>query len=745
MSAANARLDARDIGGTTRVLIRLSRVRNVPTAELREVLGRLNSLLLVPKIVVWPRELADIAFLLGKLQLQDRIVGDLLSTIAESAKYRLEHFTPHDLAGIAWGFATLNVRNEALMSVVAAEVVNKIASFDQRQLSNTAWAFAKCGLWNEQLVVAIANESLRKISNFDVQSLSHISWAMSQWGTRREDLMDAIAREAIEHISEFTPGPLAMTAWSFASLQLKDANLMAAISVESTATISQFKIQDLAHLAWACANLRIRDAPLFDAMASELQHNIHGAQPQELANIAWAFSKNNLSHEALMAAIATTACQKISQFKPAEVAMLTWAFAVAGLQKTDLMTQIGELVAKRVNSFSAPQLSHIAWAFGALSLRHGEFNKAVSAYVQMNADAFKAQGLSNIVWAFAMVTFCDEVLLRRVAPQIARDAAELRPLALARCAWAYRVLGVRASELFAALAAEALAKVDEFPTKALVKLVDSMYVTPCCAARARLEEVVASRAPELARSIRQTAGEINEHGQPNHSFAFPWPAATVDEYTTLLQGFGHVDFGIVGTPSLLASLNIFAPSASFVRKCWVKLRAASAQAPPEEDDGTSAAPTSEEASATMQRESGPQRELAVAEYRLTSSGAAAARGDSDEPGALPTANGWVICHGGTVPAAAAVAVPWLCTVDLPGRAGQAEATYGVLAELCARAAAAGVALDNPDARAQVAGHVQALSTNVPGLSSVGALWQFSLLFPNINLEFAEQVGAIEDS
>jgi len=509
--------------------------------------------------------------------------------------------------------------------------------------------------------------------------------------------MNAIAEVLQRKTSDFAPAPLAMTAWSFASLQLKNTSLMSSISAEAATKITQFKTQDLAHRAWAVANLRIQDLHLFNILADEIQRNIKGTLPPELANIAWALSKNIFSHEALMSAIATEATEQIRSFKSAEVAMLTWAFAVAGLQNRPLMAEVGAQVAQRMDKFSAPQLSHIAWAFGALSLRHSDFLQALSAHVHGSIASFRAQGLSNIAWAFAMVTFRDEQLLRRVAPEIARDAAQLRPLALARCAWAYRVLAIQSPELTAAIVSEALKKINDFSTKALVKLIDSVYVSPAAAEHAMLENALAARAAEVSSFLKSSwrVGDVQ-------------PCCGSEDYATQLQSFGLVDFGLVGTPLLLAQLDVQLPSRGFMQRCRKQPWARSG------GDG--------------------QRELAVAEVDI-------AFGER-------RLHGWVVRPADSGPEAPGAwheeAARRLLAVDLPGRNGRAEATYLLLEDLAARIFGLGVEPDAAELRAAVHGLAQLLSTEVPSVSSLGTMRQFTTMFPNVTLEFVEQVGAMGD-
>jgi len=709
-----------DLANAAKIMLRLSRTDHagkklIKNPKFRETLALLHKELHTENRQIWPRELADLAFALGKLQLHDNNVNELLKRIAEIARYQVDLFTPRDLAGIVWGFASLCHRNDSLMSVVAAEVVNKISGFDQRQLSNTAWAFAKCGLWNEQLVKSITGECMTKIETFSAQSLSHIAWAMAHWGApRRDDLMDAIAVELQKKISEFMPAPLAMIAWSFASLQLKNIPLMNAISSEAASKVRQFRMQDLAHLAWAFANVRIRDQALFNILADEIQRNIAGTQPAELANIAWAFSKNNFSHEPLMLAIASEAIPQIHDLKPAELAMLTWAFAIAGQPHKQLMMEIGSQVASRIEKCSTPQLSHITWAFGALSIRHGDFLQSLAKHVHANVGKFRAQSLAGFVWTFAMVRFCDEPLLRRVIPEIARDTADLRPVVLARCAWAYRVLGLLSSELMAALVLEALNKIDAFSTQVLVKLVDSVSICPGTK-HAVLETALEKRMADVANFLKETwkTAEL--------------PAGvSVHDYSTKLLSFGLGDGGIIGTPLLLAQLGIELPSKSFVQRCrpkaWMACKEEATKSHLEND--RKKATVAEVCVTAMDRNLHDW----VVRCVSTGSRAAADRGDASRK---PEGSQEEFSQG-------------FLAVALPGRSGREDAVFLALADVCTRIFELGVDPGSPTACAGVHGSVQVLSTAVPDVSSVSVLRQFTARFPGVTLEFAEMAGAISD-
>jgi len=708
-----------DLASAAKMMLKLSQTNHVgkklsKNREFQEMLSHLYKQLHAEDTSIWPGELADVAFALGKLQFHDNKVNVLLNRIAEIAKYQVELFTPRDMAGIVSGFASLCHRNELLMSLVAAEVVNKISGFDQRQLSNTAWAFAKCGLWNEELVKSIVGECMAKIETFSAQSLSHISWAMAQWGARRDDLMDAIAVEFQLKMGDFMPAPLSMIAWSFASLQLKNLPLMSAISTTAASKVRQFRMQELAHLAWAFANLRIQDQQLFKILADEIQCNIPGTRPPELANIAWAFSKNSFSHEPLMLAIAGETIPKIHDLKPAELAMLAWAFAITGQHHKQLMMEIGGQAARRIDRFSMPQLSHVTWAFGALTVRHGDFLQTLAAHIHAHVGKFQGQRLAGFVWSFAAVRFRDEPLLRRLVPEIARNTADLKPVVLARCAWAYRILGVPSRELTAALVLEALKKIDEFTTKTLVKLVDAVSTCPGTK-HAVLEKALGARMSQIAVFLKETwkTAEL--------------PAgASLQEYSAKLLDFGLCDVGIIGTPLLLTQLGIELPSKRFLQRCRPKAWMAC-----KEEAATAGPPGSDRREATVAevRVTAMDRNLHDWVVRCVSIGShtAADRGDD-----------------GQVPKSPKEECQCFVVVDLPGRSGRDEAIYLALSDVCARIFSLGVDPGSPVACAGVQGSVQVMSTALPDVVGVSVLSQFVARFPQVTLDFAEMAGTIGD-
>merc|ERR1712039_870025 len=99
-------------------------------------------------------------------------------------------------------------------------------------------------------------------------------------------------------------------------------------------------------------------------------------------------------------------------------------------------------------------------------------------------------------------------------------------------------------------------KADEFPTKALVKLFDSLYSSPVPKDHGHLHGVLAGRTTDVASLIQ-------EYWKPSR----PFNDFNIDDYSKELHAFNFAECGIVGTPLLLSQLNIDLPSGSFMRRC----------------------------------------------------------------------------------------------------------------------------------------------------------------------------------
>lgn len=277
-----------------------------------------------------------------------------------------------------------------------------------------------------------------------------------------------------------------------------------------------------------------------------------------------------------------------------------------------------------------------------------------------------------------------------------------------------------------ALVLESVRKVDNLPTKTIVNLVDSLYVAvPVAMQNAPLEKVLAERMKDVSSFFKRS-----------------WPVGgtpTIDleQYTSQLMVFGLLDCGIVGTPLLLGQLGIEVPSRSFLQECRKQGRMKSSGLPLPQQQQLQQREQNDTGGRADQAE--PNRELTLAHLDITV---------MDQ-----RLQDWVINQAGSTPAPTESegAGNWLLALDMPGRRGHLETTCLVLSETCSRIFALGIDPTSMTSCSTVQGSIQLLSTVVPCLSTIGALWQFTARFPGVSLTFVEQVlqtgliGSVEHS
>eukprot|EP00929_Paragymnodinium_shiwhaense_P097515 TRINITY_DN59176_c0_g1_i1.p1 TRINITY_DN59176_c0_g1~~TRINITY_DN59176_c0_g1_i1.p1 ORF type:complete len:937 (+),score=188.64 TRINITY_DN59176_c0_g1_i1:129-2939(+) len=659
-----------------------------------------------------PKELADLVRACGEFPTMHgrKELLEMMNTMAELAKTRVEKMTPADLTTLVYTFASIQHRDEKLMSKIAAEVVSKKKEFDHMQLSHTAWAYAKCGLWNKQLVEAIAAEYQLQIAHSVPGSLARIAWSMAQWVTLIKDLMNAIALEVEKKRAKFNTEALAMIAWSFTTLKVKNDNLMAVVSSEALNKVDMLKVKDLAHLAWAFARQKLPDHMLFNHVAKEVKHNTACMEPSEIANVAWAFAKTQVQDEELTKALFEQAIKDVHQLRPNDLSMLSWACAVEksavprSLQ-TRLLNALGQQVSKSIHQYGPAQLAQVAHSMGALSLYHHGFCTALTKYILHRGtealETLKAYGLINVAWSLARVHVRNELLFQGIEEFVAK-AFDVKPILQSRTVWAFQVLGLPCPALVEAIGHQASMEPSNYSTKVLVKLNDSVYASASGRGQEIIEDLTYQRMQNWADYFKRI-----------------WPDATSldqvseDVYAQKIYELsdGLVDAGTTGTPKILKQLGIGLPSRGFVFECQ--------RLQPGTDD--------------FPERLRPDTDLVACRYEL-------------RLGQESYRNFFVHDQARFMETEADLRrsgpLPWIFkTADLQGTPGSGKRTpcFTALLAVCQTMVSLGAQLEDYKSCATLHGDVQMLSTTVPCLSTVGILRQFQLRFPNVILSFCEQV------
>jgi len=668
-----------DCGTVPAVLRQLMLLAPSDHAGLELLLGRTRDRLTNGELNGSVDDLAELVFALSELKTPDRnvIVADILREVGEIAMQHADQLSPSSLPRLAYGFMCCGIRNIPLMSVIAAEVVHKIKHLGERELAYVARAFAEHSLWNDQLVNEILDQSAHHMASFSPESLTDITWALAQWSAHKPRFVALVADQVQAKIKDFTPTQLAHVGFAFASLP---------------------------------RHMQQTTRQLMTCIGDEAMLKLHLCSSGDLTDLTWAFVNVGMSqsHQALMSGIATMAQRKLHNFLAADIARMTWLFAWGCLQHKPFMTSVGDMVASSMNQYDPTQLSTIAWSLGYLSVRHNEFLTVLCGNVHQalaqqqqrphgSGPHFGAPQLSNVAFACATAGQMDVELLQLAAPHIIRDIKDLKYTSLCRCAWAYRRLSAPCSKLIDAIVTEAEVKVGEFTTKALSVLVDQVCCSPLMLSNGTthpLHEALNARTDAVAAMLVDKL-------RPGH---------VPEDYSAQLRAQNFSSCGHAGTPVLCKKLDMPLPGRDFVRRCRNRTQLWRGEGM---DAHTGELPC----------------RYAVAEVEV-----------SCDRGERPVCRR-VLRHDGDASDWQGGGGQWLQPVELPGGPGRSIALFAVLLEVCALLASAGVDFESWESRAAVTGTVDVFSTAVPDISCIGAMRQFTLLFENLALCFAEQVHA----
>jgi hypothetical protein len=278
----------------------------------------------------------------------------------------------------------------------------------------------------------------------------------------------------------------------------------------------------------------------------------------------------------------------------------------------------------------------------------------------------------------------------------------------------------------AAICSEATKKIDDFPYKALAKLVDSVYVVP----QATCSHILTNALQDRTGAVIDFLCQIKNGMKPDEQ-----------EYSQGMQGLGLMDAGFVGTPMLMKRLEIEMPSLEFVEKCRQQ---ANARRPVVVNEPVELA-AAEVALSWRTRSGVMDIEWFWKDFIVVFSGGVRYDEQAQVHRKVVQRDSGEVQEDSTWPLPAlepALDQEGLIAVDLGGRSGKNEPAFIVLSEIHARLNK--LALNGSESNDSVIGNMQIFSSTLPSISVIGALRQFDVMFPGVTVEFAEQVGSMED-
>ena len=153
----------------------------------------------------------------------------MLESLAKQALDVVGDMNSQEVANTAWAFATLGVKDDALLDALAKQAVDVIGEMNSQGVANTAWAFATLGVKDDALLDALAKQALDVVGGMNSQEVANTAWAYATLGVKNEDLFDALAKQALDVVGDMNPQDVATTAWSMARMDCRDNDIFTAL------------------------------------------------------------------------------------------------------------------------------------------------------------------------------------------------------------------------------------------------------------------------------------------------------------------------------------------------------------------------------------------------------------------------------------------------------------------------------------------------------------------------------------
>ncbi|KAK9819832.1 hypothetical protein WJX72_002889 [[Myrmecia] bisecta] len=328
-------------------------------------------------------------------------------------------------------------------------------------------------------------------SDFRLQGLADYLWACARLQHQPDRLLlesitSTLAAADGAMLQDATGMQLSMTLWALAKLghQPEDGVVHGvANNLAQAGKVAKLTNKGLVMLLWACATLHHHHEPLLQLLAGEFaqrlgtrriaddsySNNGSSAQPDgftigSVATIMWAFGKLFYSPPN-MATVSQAAQQHLDGMAPHELVRILLALCKLGHRPTGLLRDVTQRMAEPayLQAFTFLDLTMLVWSFA--SANHSPGSAALAAI------ADRVQALTNMLWSYSKLAYRHEGLFAVCGPLLEANAGLLQPVHLADAARAYAKFGNAPAPLMDAIAARAVAVIDDFSTNDIMRLI----------------------------------------------------------------------------------------------------------------------------------------------------------------------------------------------------------------------------------------------------------------------------------
>eukprot|EP00741_Cyanophora_paradoxa_P004553 tig00000808_g4422.t1 len=251
--------------------------------------------------------LSNLAWAFAKLQAHDPA---LFSAVAGAAASVLPHFSSQGLSNLLWAFAAVQHRDEELLRRAAAELCTRMddllvaeagppegpgaGRIQSQNIANIAWAFAKLGVRDEAMMARVKEVALPRLPLCSPQAVANLAWSFGTLKVADREMFRALAAAAGGMLPQFTSQGLSNLAWACATVSFMDGPFLRALAEEAAARIAEFNPQELSNTAWALASLGYDEPGAFDAITAAARASAGEMTGQGLSNILLAVA--NVQH-----------------------------------------------------------------------------------------------------------------------------------------------------------------------------------------------------------------------------------------------------------------------------------------------------------------------------------------------------------------------------------------------------------------------------------------------------------------
>ncbi|GMH38673.1 hypothetical protein BSKO_06557 [Bryopsis sp. KO-2023] len=165
-----------------------------------------------------PRELANVAWAIGKMQI--KAGRSVIKKMELRLRSPLSDFSPQGICNLIWGAARVRamLSNDS-MAAVAAHVVRNRAKLAPQDVGNFMWAFAKLRFFPgmvflEQLAPVVS----KRIRYFQPQEIANVLYACAIFGEAPSEIVNATRTYILDFRDRFSLQELINCGWSLAIL-----------------------------------------------------------------------------------------------------------------------------------------------------------------------------------------------------------------------------------------------------------------------------------------------------------------------------------------------------------------------------------------------------------------------------------------------------------------------------------------------------------------------------------------------